>query len=335
MVQIKIKVNQNLKKNWIVFTLTLSFLITGVKFTAYYFTHSTAVLSDAAESIMNIVASIFALFSVKLSSKPKDLNHPYGHGKVEFFALGFEGALILVTGVWIFYKAVLTFLFKIEVQDALSGAFLIGLTGFINWILGIYLLKKSKELNSITLFAEGKHLLSDTISSFGIVLGLIVIHYTHFIFLDGVISVIVGIWMLVNGYSLVRRSVAGLMDEADMKRVQEIINLFSEHRSENWIDIHNLRAQTYGESIHIDGHFTLPYYFDLKQTDQEFQNLKKVVQDVLSTEVELFLQADPCDPECCHYCRKNNCPVRSEKKSVDIIWDYERLVLNQKHYLVP
>ncbi len=326
--------NQNLKKNWIVFTLTLSFLITAIKFLAFYFTHSTAVLSDAAESIMNIVASLFAVFSVQLSSKPKDLNHPYGHGKVEFFALGFEGALILVTGIWIFYKAILSFLFKTEVHEPLSGALLVGITGLINWILGYYLVRKSKELNSITLFAEGKHLLSDTISSFGIVLGLVIIFFTHFTLLDGVISFLVGLWMLRNGYSLIRRSVAGLMDEADMKRVQEIINLFSHNRSENWIDIHNLRAQTYGESIHIDGHITLPYYFDLKQTDLEFQKIKKVVQDTLSSEVELFLQADPCDPECCHYCRKNDCPVRSEEKTVDIIWDYERLVLNQKHYFI-
>jgi cation diffusion facilitator family transporter len=290
-------------------------------------------LSDAAESIMNIVASVFALYSIQLASKPKDLNHPYGHGKVEFFSLGFEGALILVTGIWILIKSANSFFSHPVIQDALPGAILVGITGLVNYILGIYLIRKSKSLNSLTLFAEGKHLLSDTISGLGIVMGLIIIHFTGFFILDGIISLVLGVWMLMNGYSLIRKSVAGLMDEADTIRVEEIIQVLVENRSDNWVDIHNLRVQTYGESIHIDAHITLPYYFDLKEMGKEIQDLKIVVRDSMKTEVELFIQADPCDPECCHYCRKMDCPVRYEKKNKDIVWNYERLVLNQKHYL--
>lgn len=308
-------------------------MITGVKFLAFFLTHSNAVLSDAAESIMNIVASIFAFFSIQLSSKPKDLNHPYGHGKVEFFSLGFEGALILVTGVWIIIKSTLSFISHSSIQYSLTGALLVGITCLINYILGTYLIQKSKSLNSLTLFAEGKHLLSDTISGSGIVLGLLIVHFTNFFFLDSLISVLLGIWMLKNGYSLIRRSVAGLMDEADSLRVKEIIEVLVKNRSENWVDIHNMRVQTYGENIHIDAHITLPYYLDLRKMDSEIQKLKVLVNNALNTEVELFLQADPCDPECCHYCRKEDCPVRFEKKSIDMEWDYKRLVLNQKHYL--
>jgi len=292
-----------------------------------------AVWSDALESIMNIVASLFALYSIYIASKPKDLNHPYGHGKIEFFALGFEGALILVTGIWILYKSIGSFFIHTSLQEALPGALLVGTTGLINLTLGLYLIKKSKSLKSITLYAEGKHILSDTISGFGIVLGLIIIYFTSYYIVDSVISLVLGLWMLINGYSLIRRSVAGLMDEADEIRVKEIVRVLERNRYDNWVDIHNLRAQTYGENIHIDAHITLPYYFDLREMGNEIQTLKLLVNKALNTEVELFLQADPCDPECCSYCRKLNCPVRSEPKTRDIIWNYERLVLNQKHYL--
>ncbi len=139
--------------------------------------------------------------------------------------------------------------------------------------------------------------------------------------------------MLLNGYKLIRQSVAGLMDEADVGRVKRLIEVLNKHRSPDWIDIHNLRVQTYGESVHIDAHITLPYYFDLQQTTQVIQDIKTFTTSELNTEVELFFQADPCDPDCCHYCRKENCPVRKEKKTKDISWDYKRLVLNQKHYL--
>jgi len=331
--QIKIKVNQSPKKKWILITLFISFIITGVKFLAFFITQSNAILSDAAESIMNIVASLFALYSIQLSSKPKDLNHPYGHGKVEFFSLGFEGALILVTGVWIIIKSFYSFYVHSTIQESLPGAILVGITGLINYLLGVVLIKKSKTLNSLTLYAEGKHLLSDTLSGLGIVFGLLIIYFTHFYYLDEIISFILGVWMLINGYSLIRKSVAGLMDEADLQRVEEIIAIFASHRSNNWVDIHNMRVQTYGENIHIDAHITLPYYFDLKEMSNEIQDIKVLVNDSLKTEVELFLQADPCDPECCHYCRKENCPVRFEEKKIDLAWNYERLVLNQKHYL--
>ena len=324
---------QKVKKNWIVFTLILSFLITIFKFSAFYITKSNAILSDAAESIMNIVASTFALYSVRLAFKPKDLNHPYGHGKVEFFALGFEGALIIVTGFWILYKSIFSFFYYNSIKEAGLGAFIVGVTGLINWILGRFLIRKGKELKSITLFAEGKHLLSDTLSSGGIVIGLIIILYTRFFILDSFISLFIGFLMLYNGYSLARRSVAGLMDEADEQRIQEIISILDSHRSDNWIDIHNLRVQTYGESIHIDAHLTLPYYFDLKDSDKELQELKILFDTKLKTEVEIFFQTDPCDPACCNYCRKTNCTVRSEKKTKNIVWNYKRLVLNQKHYL--
>ncbi len=314
-------------------TLILAFCITTIKFSAFFFTHSTAVLSDASESIMNIVTGIFALFSIGLASKPKDLNHPYGHGKIEFFALGFEGALILVTGIWIFYKASLSLILPHPIDEAIKGVFLEGSTGIINGVLGLYLIQRSKSLNSMTLFAEGKHLMSDTINSFGIVLGLILIHFTRFYLLDSLISFLICGWMLYNGYSLLRRSVAGLMDEADENRVDKIISILEAERSDNWIDIHNLRAQTYGENIHIDAHITLPYYFDLIKSDEELKKIKQLIDLKLRSEVELFFQADPCDPQCCHYCRKLDCSVRSEDKWKDIPWNYKRLVLDQKHYL--
>jgi cation diffusion facilitator family transporter len=181
-----------------------------MKFGAYFLTNSNFVLTDAAESIVNVVASSFAFFSIYLASQPRDENHPYGHGKVEYFSVFIEGALIGIAGFIIIIKSTYSIFYPEVIHDLLVGAVIIGITGVINGLLGYYMINKGKTLPSITIEADGRHLLTDMITSCGLVIGLLLIHFTKILWLDSVLSILVGLYILYTGYKLIRRSVAGL-----------------------------------------------------------------------------------------------------------------------------
>jgi cation diffusion facilitator family transporter len=312
-------------------------LITGIvlmvmKFAAYFLTNSNFVLTDAAESIVNVVASSFAFYSIYLASIPRDENHPYGHGKVEYFSVFIEGALIGIAGVIIILKSVYSIFNPEVIHDLLLGALIIGITGAINGALGYYMIRKGKSLPSITIEADGRHLLTDTVTSTGLVIGLLLIHFTKILWLDSVLSILVGIYILYTGYTLIRRSVAGLMDETDFIIVSDVVKLLGERRRYEWIDIHNLRAQKYGNELHIDCHLTLPNYFDLNKVHEEVKLVETVINREAGIQTELFIHTDPCLPFCCHYCSMPNCPIRSEAKTEEIAWTMEKVMRNKKHY---
>ncbi|MDB5063111.1 MAG: cation diffusion facilitator family transporter [Mucilaginibacter sp.] len=312
-------------------------LITGVvlmalKFSAYFLTNSNFVLTDAAESIVNVVASSFAFFSIYLAARPRDENHPYGHGKVEYFSVFIEGSLIGIAGIIIIIKSTYSFFYPQVIHDLLLGAIIIGFTGIVNGILGYYMIQKGKSLPSITIEADGRHLLTDTVTSAGLVVGLLLIYFTKILWLDSILSIAVGIYILVTGYKLIRRSVAGLMDETDFIIVTDIVNLLSEQRRDEWIDIHNLRAQKYGSELHIDCHLTLPNYFDLNRVHEEVKLVDKLINTKAGITTELFIHTDPCVPDCCHYCSMPNCPIRSEAKTEEIPWTMDKVMRNKKHY---
>ena len=239
------------------------------KFVAYFITSSNAILTDAAESIVNVIASAFAFYSIYLSSRPRDINHPYGHGKVEFFSVFVEGVLILLAGMLIIFNSGYNLFFPHEISHLSQGAIIIAITGFVNAILAYYLLSSGKKLNSMTLQADGKHLLTDAISSAGLVAGLMLIYFTGIYQLDSLLSIGLGLYIVNSGYRLVRKSVGGLMDESDVERIKEIAQVLNDNRKADWIDIHNFRTQRYGSDLHIDCHVTLPYYFDLNRVHEE------------------------------------------------------------------
>ena len=301
------------------------------KFGAYFLTASTFVLTDAAESIVNVMASSFAFFSIYLSAQPRDENHPYGHGKIEYFSVFIEGTLISVAGIIIIIKAVYGIFYPDELHDLLIGALIIGITGIINGALGYYMINKGKTLPSITIEADGHHLITDMVTSGCLVIGLLLIHFTGLIILDDVLSILVGGYIIFTGYKLVRRSVGGLMDETDFIVVSDVVKILNDQRKEEWIDVHNFRAQKYGNELHIDCHVTLPNYFDLNRVHEEVSLIDKLINQEV-TKTELFIHADPCLPYCCHYCSMPNCPIRSEPKREHIEWTMDRVIRNKKHF---
>jgi cation diffusion facilitator family transporter len=301
------------------------------KFTAYFLTSSNFVLTDAAESIVNVLASSFAFFSIYLAAQPRDQNHPYGHGKIEFFSVFIEGGLIGLAGIVILFKSAYNIFYPHEIKDLVTGAIIIGATGLVNGGLGSYMIKRGKHLRSITLEADGKHLITDMVTSMGLVLGLLLIHFTKILILDSILSVLVGLYIVYTGYKLVRKSVSGLMDEADFDIVTEVISVLNEKRRDQWIDIHNFRAQKYGNNLHIDCHLTLPNYLDLIQVHNEVKLVDELINNEV-TKTELFIHTDPCVPQCCYYCRMPDCPIRSEPKTEEITWTLEKVIRNKKHF---
>lgn len=320
------------KKKAILVSLCVSVILMLAKFVAYFLTNSNAILTDAAESIVNVIASAFAFYSIYLSTLPKDENHPYGHGKVEFFSAFVEGVLIGIAGIIIILKSGYDLVYPKEIKQLFDGAIIIGCTGLINLVVGFYLINAGKKNRSITLEADGKHLLTDSITSGGLVLGIILIQFTQLIWLDSSISIILGCYIVFNGYKLTRKSVGGLMDESNIVLVKDIVKILQENRQDGWIDVHNLRAQQYGADLHVDCHVTLPYYFDLNAVHQEISNIDKLINVSGSYETELFIHADPCLPACCNYCKMENCGVRQEEFKAEIKWSMENVTKNQKHF---
>ncbi|MBW3466519.1 cation diffusion facilitator family transporter [Arthrospiribacter ruber] len=321
------------KANWIRFSFIFSILLLIIKFYSFYITNSTAILTDALESIVNVVAAAFASFSIYLSSRPRDDNHPYGHGKIEFFSAGVEGTLIILAGLFIIYQSVYNFFFPHDLENLFEGILLVTLSGLGNGVLGMMLQKKGKQLNSLTLEASGKHLLTDTMTSLLLVLGVGVIYLTDYEFLDSVIAILFSFYIIYAGYGLVRRSVAGLMDEADPIAVTSTVTLINENRRSNWIDIHNMRVQQYGGDRHIDLHLTLPYYLNLQEVHDEVEKLESVLENNWPGVMEVFVHSDPCIPEkCCHYCQIKDCGVRKYPMKTKIEWTAVNMSKNQKHY---
>ncbi|SHN12256.1 cation diffusion facilitator family transporter [Cyclobacterium lianum] len=321
------------KQRLIIWSVVISLLLLVIKFYSFYITGSNAILTDAMESIVNVVASCFALYSVYLSALPKDSNHPYGHGKIEFFSAGIEGTLIIIAGIFIIYQAIVGLIFPKELKDLPIGMGLVGFSGIINGVLGFFLQKKGKSLNSITLEADGRHLVTDALSSFVLIAGIGIIYFSGWIMLDSIISMAFAVFILFNGYYLVRRSVAGLMDESNPKAIGQTVKILNQSRKENWIDIHNMRVQQYGGDSHIDLHLTLPYYFDLIRVHDEVHEVEEVLEQNLPGYVEVFVHADPCLPDsCCHYCQVKDCAVRKHPRTKKIKWTAHNMAKNQKHY---
>lgn len=313
--------------------LAAGVLIMILKFVAFFVTHSNSILSDALESIINITAGAFALYSLYLAAKPKDIDHPYGHGKIEFISAGFEGGLIFLAGIVIIVKSIFNLIHPTAIHQLDIGATLTAIAGLANYFLGRYLIAVGQKYKSITLIADGKHLQSDTWSSLGLVAGVVVIYFTNVVWLDNVFAILFGLIIIYTGYQLIRKSLAGLMDEADETLLQEVVEVLNKNRHTTWIDIHNLRVQQYGSSYHIDCHITLPWYDNLQTTHDELKNIEDLIIQKFHNRVELFIHPDPCIPTSCGICAVVNCEYRKQPFVKTLDWTLQNMLTNEKHSL--
>ncbi|NCP44921.1 MAG: cation diffusion facilitator family transporter [Flavobacteriales bacterium CG18_big_fil_WC_8_21_14_2_50_32_9] len=305
-----------------------------VKLIAWYLTNSVAILTDALEGIVNVISAFIGLYSLYLSAQPKDENHPYGHGKVEFISAALEGVMIAFAGVWIIFEAINHIVNPQGIKQLDLGIALIAVAGGVNFLIGYLAVKKGKKNNSIALTSSGKHLISDTYTTIGVVTGLIIIKITNLLWLDSVVAMIFGGIIIFTGVKIIRKSVAGIMDEADTELLKEMIATIEENRNENWIDLHNLRIIKYGNWLHIDCHLTLPWYLTVKEAHEEISKIENLVQKKYGKNIELFVHSDDCLPKSCNICIKSNCKERKHPYISSIKWTVENVSKDSKHALV-
>jgi cation diffusion facilitator family transporter len=318
------KYNNKLNKRAAIISLFAGILIFSVKLVAYLVTDSTAIFSDAAESVINIVAAAVALYSIILSSKPADEDHPYGHGKIEYFSAGFEGLLIAIAGIVIIYSAIEKIIIGVEPNQLGVGIILLVGSSLANMALSLYLKHVGNKTNSLTLIADSKHVMADVYTSFGIIFGLGIVILTDIPMFDPIIAIIVALNILYTGYKLVRESIGGLMNEVDRETMKLISSKIIEIRKPDWIDIHELRFWKSANNTFIDFHMVLPFYYTIKEAHKSDELILSEMKKLMpGTQVKIHL--DYCDFQLCKFCEFIKCTERKHEFVEKAEWDQSRL----------
>lgn len=301
------------------------------KIIAWKLTNSDSVFSDAMESIVNVISAFMGLYSLYLAAKPKDEDHPYGHGKVEFVTSGIEGALIAIAGIMIIYEGVHSLIVGKVLNKIDLGIWIIAATAIINYLLGYISIKKGKAENSVVLISSGKHLQSDTLTTLGVVASLVIVYFTKIYWLDSVVALGFGGYIIVVGYKIVRKSLSGIMDEQDPDLLEQIIQILEENRRTEWIDVHNMKIQQFGANLHIDAHITLPWYYSLRDAHNEMEKMIILLAKNTKRSVEFNFHMDDCRPISCPVCQISDCPVREKEFVKRVIWTPENVTSVDKH----
>ena len=295
------------------------------KMTAYLITGSNAIFSDAAESVVHVVATSMALYSIYLSSQPADESHLYGHGKIEYLSAGVEGFLILTAAIAIIYSSTVSLINGVKIEKIDIGAYIIAGAGIINLFLGYYLIAKGKKTKSLILTADGKHVLTDSFTSIGVVVGLVVVLFTGYQIIDPIFAIVVALNILYTGYKLMRESIGGIMNETDPETLKIILDTLNRIKKNYWMDIHHLRFWKSAETLFLDFHMILPYYFSIKESHLEEEFIEAEFKKLFPN-FSVRIHMDYCKPEVCKYCNVNDCEVRTENKRIDFAWDAKKLI---------
>lgn len=320
------------------FNFQLMVAIVGIilfvgKLLAWHLTNSDAVFSDAMESIVNIIAAFMGLYSLYLASKPRDLDHPYGHGKVEFVTSGIEGAMIIFAGIIIIIEAVDSLLHKNIPQKLDWGIAIVAVTAIINYLLGYISYKKGVRENSLVLQSSGKHLQSDTLTTGGVVFSLMLVYFTKLYWIDAAVALLFGGYIIFVGYKIIRKSLSGIMDEADLGMLDRLAKFLNKERQPEWIDLHNTKIQQHGSKLHIDAHITLPYYNSLRKSHQEMESIIRLIAAHTDRNIEFNFHMDDCKPFSCEICTLHNCQYRKHPFVRRIEWSAENIAQPDKHHI--
>jgi cation diffusion facilitator family transporter len=312
-------------------SLTVGASLMGLKFYAAYLTGSSAIFSDALESIINVVASTFALGSILWAARHPDESHPYGHGKVEYFAAGFEGALIILAAAGIVFKAWPQLLHPSPLPRLEFGLLLVLLAALINLALGLGLIKAGRRTHSLTLVADGQHVLSDVYTSVGVIAGLALLWFTGWYWVDGAVACLVAANILFIGGKLMRQAFQGLMDTSEPELLEEIAQVLAQHRKDTWIDIHRLRARRAGSRVLMDFHLILPRDFTLNEVHREVKDLEQIFNAHFGGQADILIHTDPCEDPECPICGYDPCKLRQEGTVRQRLWQRQVITADVDH----
>ncbi|MFT6399903.1 MAG: cation diffusion facilitator family transporter, partial [Bradymonadia bacterium] len=287
---------------WAVFGLVVSLLLMGIKTVGYLVTGSAAVLADALESSIHIVTSGFALFAVWLSSRPGDQNHPYGHGKVEYLSAALEGFLVLLTGAAIVGVGVKRLIAPVELPAIAVGAAVELVAALIALAAGTALVRAGRRIDSPTIEADGVHIRSDAMTSFGGMFGVLMVAATGQVWIDSVVAIFLGLFLFYSGGGVIRTAVGGLMDEANPELMKEIATTMAEVRAEGWITPHAAKVHRLGQAFHLDLHLVFPRYWRLDEAHTASHEMQDSLRAKFDDRVEVMIHNEPCIDSNCQFC---------------------------------
>lgn len=281
------------------FAIRLS-LFTGLlmlagKWYAYGITGSAAILSDAAESVVHIVAVGFAAFSLWLSYRPADPSHPYGHDKISYFSAGTEGVLIILAAAFILYEAVRKLIGGVVLENLDTGTLLVLAASLINLVLGLYLVRRGKKHRSLILEANGKHVLTDSWTSFGVVAGLGLTMLTGWLLFDPIVAILVALNILWSGGKLVRQSVGGLMDEGDPALEKILRGVLDSETARRGLQYHQLRYRRSGNRAWVEYHLLFPSQTALEEAHRAGTEIELALASGLGMPAQVMTHLEPAD----------------------------------------
>lgn len=289
----------------------------GLKYLAYVLSGSVALKSDAIESIVNVVAAVFALGAVIFAGKPADKDHPYGHGKIEHFSAAFEGGLISLAAVFILLEAAKGLIYGVEFKDLGRGLAVNLIAGAMNGLLGWFMLKQGRKTRSRALEADGHHILSDFWTTIGIAVGLIAVKLTGFTRFDPVMAGIVGLLLARTGFKLVKESSQALLDVEDPQVLEKVLAAMNTVRTWDIIAVHELRTFRSGRYTRVDVHLVVPEFYPVGQAHDLCEAFGKRALEAGDIQGEVHTHVDPCGRLYCDRCPAQDCAIRQAPKISD------------------
>jgi cation diffusion facilitator family transporter len=311
------RAEQNSRIRIAVLSIVAGLCVLGLKYLSYLLSGSVALKSDAIESIVNVVAAVFALGAVIFSGKPADKEHPYGHGKIEHFSAAFEGGLISLAAVFILLEAGKGLFYGVELKDLGRGLAVNLLAGALNGLLGWFLLAQGRKTRSKALEADGHHILSDFWTTIGIVIGLLAVKLTGIRWFDPVMAGVVGLLLARTGFRLVKESSQALLDVEDPEVLGKVLVAMNRVRSWDIIAVHELRTFRSGRYTHVDVHMVVPEFYPVRQAHDLCEEFGRKALQAGDIEGEVHTHVDPCGRLYCDRCPADPCTIRQASRTAD------------------
>ena len=292
-----------------IIALLLAIILLAAKFAAYLITGSAAIFSDALETVVNVVAAAFAIYSISVAHQPPDPDHPYGHGKIEFFSGGFEGGMILLASLFAVGKGIQSLLFGgLKPQNLAVGILVMTGALAVNGIAGLYLMRVARKSGSVTLEADGKHLLSDAITSVFALAALLLVNLTHREWIDPLMALVVAVYIASIGITLMRHAAGGLMDRQDHADQQLLESILDSHigkegRQPRICSYHKVRHRHSGRYHWVDFHIMVPPDMDVRHGHEVASAIEYEIEQALG-EGNATAHIEPCKNDQCESCER-------------------------------
>lgn len=286
----------------ILVSLAASVVMLAGKLLAYFLTHSAAIFSDAAESVVHGAATGLAAYSVWYAARPADRCHPYGHGRIAYFSAGAEGALVFAASLAVLWSGVESLVHGQTLRNLGLGSGIAGGLALINLGLGLTLVRIGRKHNALILEANGKHVLSDMWTTVAALAGVGLVMLTGLTWLDPAAALLIGAYIMYSGVSLLRRSVSGLMDKVDPALAETLVaSLRAQKQSGSIADFHEVRCRRLDDQIWVDLHVLVPGEVPMSDAHARVTRLETAVRASFPRDkVQITSHIEPADHEAAH-----------------------------------